>query len=103
MNKTEAVWAEHLKFAQVNGEVEWFMFEPFKLKLADKTYYSPDFLVMLPDGTLEVHEIKGTSKGKPFIEDDAAVKIKVAARLFPFKFKLLWIVKDAGWSWREYS
>jgi hypothetical protein len=51
------------------------------LRLADKTFYSPDFAVLTKaDGTLEMHEVKG------FWQDDARVKIKVAASIYPFKF-----------------
>ena len=35
---------------------------------------------MLSNGQLEAHEVKG------FWEDDAKVKIKVAAELYPFSF-----------------
>jgi len=80
MNKTEARYAEHLEGQRVLGTVEWFMFEGLKLRLADKTFYTPDFAVMLSDGFIECHEVKG------FWEDDARVKIKVAASMFPFKF-----------------
>jgi hypothetical protein len=80
MNKTEAAYASHLGLLQSAGEILWYKFEAIKLRLADNTFYSPDFLVMGANGSLEVHEVKG------FWEDDARVKIKVAASLFPFRF-----------------
>jgi len=80
MNKTEEEYAQHLNIRLRNGEIEWFQFEAIKLRLTDKTFYTPDFLVMANDGTLEAHEVKG------HWEDDARVKIKVAAANFPFKF-----------------
>ena len=80
MNKTERAYADELRVREIAGEVAWWAFEPVKMQLADRTYYTPDFLVMLADGSLECHEVKG------FWEDDARVKIKVAARLFPFRF-----------------
>lgn len=80
MNKTEKAYADELRTLQAAGAVLWWAFEPVKLQLADRTYYTPDFLVMLADHSLECHEVKG------FWEDDARVKIKVAARLFPFRF-----------------
>jgi hypothetical protein len=82
MNKTEARYAEHLE--RIKGTViSWYKFEAIKLRLADNTFYSPDFAVMLLDGAMEMHEVKG------FWEDDARVKIKVAAALFPFRFLAL--------------
>lgn len=80
MNKTEAAYADTLAWQMREGQVAWFKFEGVKLRLADNTFYSPDFAVMLADGSLECHEVKG------FWAEDARVKIKVAAELYPFKF-----------------
>jgi hypothetical protein len=80
MNKTEAAYAATLDARRHAGEVAWFKFEGIKLRLADNTFYTPDFAVMLADGALEMHEVKG------FWQDDARAKIKIAAALFPLKF-----------------
>jgi hypothetical protein len=77
MNKTEARYAEQLEAWRLSGEITSWMFEPLKLRLAKRTYYSPDFLVVRPDGAMEFHEVKG------HWEDDARVKVKVAAEKFP--------------------
>ena len=81
MNKTEQAYADHLELQKRAGLVQWFEFEAVKLRLADNTFLTVDFAVLAADGLLEMHEVKG------FWEDDARVKIKVAASLFPFKFK----------------
>ena len=83
MNKTEQAYAAHLGQLQAVGGILWHKFEGVKLRLADNTFYSPDFAVMQPDGHLEMHEVKG------FWQDDARVKIKVAADMYPFKFVAL--------------
>lgn len=94
MNKLEASYAQHLKELQQFGQIAGFFYESMKFKLADKTYYTPDFLVLMTDGFIELHEVKG------FWEDDARVKIKVAADKFPFKFKAIkktngqWVTED---------
>lgn len=80
MNKTEAAYAEHLEARKLAGEIAAYWFEAIKLRLADNTTYTPDFFVMLPNGLLECHEVKG------FWRDDAKVKIKVAADKYPFRF-----------------
>lgn len=80
MNKTEIAYDAHLALRQHAGEIAWRRFEGIKLRLADNTFYTPDFAVMLTDGLLEVHECKG------FWTDDARVKIKVAAEMYPFRF-----------------
>jgi hypothetical protein len=98
MNRTEAAYAEHLE--RIKGTViAWYRFEGIKLRLADNTFYTPDFAVMLMDGTMECHEIKG------FWRDDAKVKIKVAAEMYPFRFLALKPnpKKDGGgWSVEEF-
>ncbi len=80
MNKTEEAYSRDLNARMLDGTVAWWKFEAMKLRLADNTFYSPDFAVMLNDGRMEMHEVKG------FWQDDARVKIKVAASLYPFKF-----------------
>lgn len=80
MNGTEQAYAETLRIKQAAGEIAWFKFEGMTFKLAEGCRYTPDFIVMLPDGTLEAHEVKG------FWTDDARAKIKVAAELFPLRF-----------------
>lgn len=80
MNRTEAAYAAHLELLRQAGEVQWIRFEGLKLRLADKTFYTPDFAVMAADGVLEMHEVKG------FMMEDAAVKVKCAADQYPFRF-----------------
>lgn len=78
MNKLETSYAAELERMRLSGEVFAWMYEPVGLRLADRCTYNPDFLVILADGTVEFHETKG------FWEEDALVKIKVAAQTFPF-------------------
>lgn len=80
MNKTEAAYHRELEFQKTCGRVAWFAFEGVTFKLAKDTRYTPDFVVMLSDGCIQCHEVKG------HWEDDAKVKIKVAAAKFPFDF-----------------
>ena len=98
MNKTEARYAEHLASRLAAGEIKWFRFEGIKLRLANNTFYSGDFAVMAADGVIEIHEVKG------FMLDDGAVKLKVAADQYPFRFFLIkaQAKKDGGgWDVRE--
>ncbi|QYG01857.1 DUF1064 domain-containing protein [Massilia sp. NP310] len=95
MNKTEAAYAATLDARRHAGEVAWFKFEGIKLRLADNTFYTPDFAVMLADGNLEMHEVKG------FWADDARVKIKIAADLYPLRFVAIQAQsKKEGGGWR---
>lgn len=90
MNKTEAAYAAYLEMQKKTGLIADYRFEAVKLRLADKTFYTPDFVVLAPDGVLEMHEVKG------FWEEDARVKIKVAAAQFPFRFVAIKKTKN-GW------
>lgn len=95
MNKTEAEYAQMLEARRVSGEILWWAYEAMTLKLADNTRYTPDFLLMLADGSLEVHETKGG-----FIREDGWLKLKVAAGMFPFRFFLCQKqAKKAGGGW----
>lgn len=99
-NKLEQRYAQHLEGQKLLGSVVTFWFDAVKLRLADLTFYSPDFMVLLTNGDLEFHEVKGG-----FWEDDARVKIKVAASLFPFRFVAVTAKpkKDGGgWKTEEF-
>ena len=79
-SSTEAQYEQVLAARLACGEIAWYRYEGVKLRLADATFYTPDYVVMLADSTMEVHEVKG------FWRDDARVKIKVAAEMYPFRF-----------------
>lgn len=84
MNRTEAAYAQRLALLQRAGEIQSFRFEPIKFRLAGRTFYTPDFMVVMGD-EIQFHEIKGG-----YVEDDAAVKIKVAAQMYPeFQFQMV--------------
>jgi len=92
MNRLETQYAQHLALRRAAGEIEWFAYEAIKLRLAEKTFLTVDFFLMLGSGELEAHEVKGTH-----LEDDAAVKLKVAASIYPFRFVLVRAM-GSGWS-----
>lgn len=91
MNKTEAAYDAYLATLMAAGLVLWYKFEGLKLRLADNTFYTPDFAVVGADGVMECHEVKG------FWQDDARVKIKVAADIYPFRFLAVKKVKGGKW------
>lgn len=81
MNKSEAAYAVFLEGLKAAGEVQWWRFEGVTLKLAENTRLTVDFAVLAADGVMEMHDVKGN-----WFQDDAKVKTKVAAELFPFRF-----------------
>lgn len=90
-NRTEKAYADFLEVQRRAGNIARWDFEPEKLRLADLTYYTPDFRVIYPDGTIEFHEVKG------FLRDDAMVKIKVAAEQHPYRFVMVKKAKGGKW------
>jgi len=65
MNKLEARYSGHLELERRAGRIVFWRFESLKFRLADRTWYTPDFYVMRADGGIEIHEAKG------FWEDDS--------------------------------
>ncbi len=93
MNKLEQSYAQTLDLYKLGGSVADWRYESMKLRLAKRTWLTMDFLVILADGTVELHEVKG------HWEDDARVKIKVAAEMFPwFTFRAY---KKTKFGWVE--
>lgn len=96
MNKTEAKYAELLEAQRRAGKILFWRYESVKFRLADRTWYTPDFYIMRPDGTIEIHETKG------WMEEDANVKIKTTAEQFPeFMFVLVKLEKGE-WQHKRY-
>ena len=93
MNKTEQRYANHLYSLYESRNIVRYDFEPFGLRLSEaKCYYPPDFLVTYQD-KFEIHEVKGFDRKtkRPRVEDDAAVKFKVAAAFYDFwNFRMVW-------------
>ena len=56
-------------------------------------------MVMRADGVIELHEVKGSLR---IFQEDAKVKAKVCAAMYPFPVKVVWPrrKKDGG-GWEE--
>jgi hypothetical protein len=93
MNKLETDYDEWLAGLQFGGAIVLRRYEAIKLRLAKRTWFTPDFMVMLMDGSVEFHEVKG------FWEDDARVKMKVATETFP-EFRFLAVTRKKG-EWKH--
>ena len=102
MNRTETQYANELQLRKLAGEIVDYWFEPFSLRLSSPpggqpARYTPDFMVLMPDGLTLVEDVKGTGP------DDLAaiVRIKSAAERFPlWKFRIVkQRTKKAGGGW----
>lgn len=99
MNETEKRYDRHLTARLFAGEIKWFKFEGIKLRLADNTFLTVDFAVLRADNVLEMVDVKGA---KAIYTDDAKVKNKVAAEMYPFVFKVAYPrAKKDGGGWDE--
>ena len=98
MNKSEQAYAAYLGQLQAVGGILWHKFEGLKLRLADNTFFTPDFAVVAADGVVELHEVKG------HWQDDARAKIKIAAAMYPFRFIAVKVKpkRDGGWDVEEF-
>ena len=93
-NKTEQRYADHLWQRMIAGEVIYYRFGAIHLRLARRTFYKPDFIVVTPD-EIQIHEVKGHQ------EDDARVKIKSAAYEY-FYFRFYQVTLENGqWKFEE--
>lgn len=96
-NKSEIAYEDQvLKPAMQAGEILWYAFEPWKVRIGANCFYTPDYGVLRKNGMLECHEVKG------FWTDDARVKIKAAAANLPVQFiAVTRISKARGGGWSE--
>lgn len=110
MNKTEAAYDGHLELQLRFGQILWHQFEAITIRLGNDCRFTPDQLVMLPDGHLELHDTKGTTKIKQgrragqctyHAEEDALVKARVAAANFVIPVFFVWQERNGEWSKKE--
>ncbi len=110
MNKTEAEYSAHLTRLYITKDILWRGFEAITIKLGPDCRLTPDFLVMYPDGHLELHDTKGTKKIKTgkraggtafYAEEDALVKARVVAGNFVIPIFFVWREKNGEWSKKQ--
>lgn len=90
LNRLEASFLFWLRVARP----PWIGIQNMTLKLADDVRYTPDFMTVDEAGGLVAWECKG------WMRDDARVKLRVAARQFPF-IKFVLVTKMGGTFKRE--
>lgn len=83
MNKWEAKFAESLEARRKTGELIWWAFEPFRIRLANGAFYRPDFVAVDKDGRTAIYEVKG------YFREAARVRLKVAAEKLPYPFYIV--------------
>jgi hypothetical protein len=113
LSREERAYAGQLELRRLAGEVLRWRYQPVSLRLGYRLWYRPDFGLLLADGTFELHEVKGGKveqgpKGErcvPYMREDAAVKVRAAASLYPWwSFVLAWRwpkARGGAWCTRE--
>jgi hypothetical protein len=87
-SKLEETYAKELTALQYAQDIVRWWYEPVRLILAPSTTYQPDFLAQTKDG-LRFYEVKG------WCRDDAMVKLKVAAKMYPC-FEFVLVTREKG-------
>ncbi len=96
MTQLERRYADRLELLKAAGELLEWRFEPLKFRLAKRTWYTPDFLLVY-SSRFEIHETKG------WWEDDARVKWKTCAELYPWFHFVAVTEKKGEWVYEHYG
>jgi hypothetical protein len=101
-NKTEAAYTAYLelhKRVPLDGKrlVIWYAFEALKVRIGDRCWLTPDFLVQYDNGELELHDTKGRKGNKYFATDDAIVKARAVGRNFPVPIYFVFPIGQGEW------
>lgn len=102
MNKTEAAYAARLERQRLALEIHAWKFHPMNIRLADRTFYEVDFLVVGEGMRLEIHETK-----VGFTTDKGQLKIKLVAEVLPW-FRMVKATKlpaklGGGWKLEDFN
>lgn len=98
-NQTEQRYEDEvLQPGLLAGDILWYRFEGIKLRLADNTFLTVDFAVLPKSGVLTMVDVKGAAA---IVEEDARVKMKVAADAYPFAFQYAFPAKGGGWTIKD--
>lgn len=98
-NKLEAKFGRFLDDLKARGDIKDHRFGSVKFRLAKRTWYEPDYCVIRSDNSIVIYECKG------HWEDDARVKIKVAAEMYPHLrwVAVRWVAAAGGWDFEHFE
>lgn len=90
-NKWERNYAQHLDLRKYMKEIISYRYEGLAFRLAANTYLHPDFLVVMPDGRMEIHEVKGHKREKWW------ARFKIAREMFPWFTWRVFQIQKGQW------
>ncbi len=85
-SELEVEYNSRLKIMKLAGEIQDYWYHAIRLKVGGKgentrtSWYTPDFMVLTNDHTLEMIEVKGYKRNAEM------VRIRAAADLYPYDF-----------------
>jgi hypothetical protein len=92
----ERDYADFLETLYKQGQIQYWSYEPIRLRMGDATGYNPDFFVISSDGEPQFHETKG------FMRPNARTKLYTCAEQYwMFCFYLVTRNKKKEWHWEK--
>lgn len=88
-SKLEADYAKRLEVERAAGLLVSWHYEPTPFQIGGGCGYTVDFKIERPDGSIEMHEVKG------YWREAAKVRLKIAAERFP-EFRWFIVVRKRG-------
>lgn len=104
MNATEAAFADELQLRKLAGEIVDWQFEALTFVLAKDCRYTPDFMALHLDGSLELIDVKGSAFA---VDPKSTVKIRIAAEKF-WMFEWVQVIRKTkrdggGWTCKGFN
>lgn len=94
-NNWEREFSQLLDMRKKSGEVLQYWYEGLRFQIGNGAWFTPDFPTLLATGEMVIYEVKG------FRRPASIVRIKAAAKQYPFKFFIVTKQKDGGWKYDE--
>lgn len=90
-NKWEKAYIEFLDLQVKAGTIKRYYFNRINFWIGPTVWYKPDFFILMPDGSIEIHEVKGHEKRV------GVNKFKTAAGMHPWATWRMVTLKNGNW------
>jgi hypothetical protein len=105
MSKTERAYKQHLDVLMEAGLVRAYCYEPFRVQLAPRCSYLPDYLVDHVEQGLLLVEVKpAKADGKAYWHEGSRTKVKLCAQRLGefFGVRAAHPVGDGQWGYEQF-
>lgn len=98
-SRLEAKYAAYLATKKLLREISDWWYEPTKFDIGAGMRYTPDFGVLMPNGDIQYHEVKGWNRSNVA----SRMRWKLAAEKYPM-YRWLWVTwHHRAWHHEEYK